>query len=194
MSKIPFFKKPSPDIQGFDGLLMLVTIAAGAMGIGYLFSMYQGYYPYFMQYGFSFSTKTAEIYDVFRTYEFFVYLINVIILATTTLLLVKENRFSVKFINIAYPIYMALFIITYFIGAHVMDSGYNLSFFISLLQTLIFPVLLLIYINKSLRVKNTIINKKEIDYTKLVKKKKKNSKGTDMSTLWKNANSKIRRR
>lgn len=194
MSKIPFLKKTSPDIHGFDGLLMLVTIAAGAMGLGYLFSMYQGYYPYFSQYGFSFSTQTAAVYDVFRTYEFFVYVINVIILACTTLLLVKESRFAVKFINIAYPIYMALLIITYFIGAHITGASYNFSFFISLLQTLIFPILILIYINKSLRVKNTLINKKEIDYTQMVKKKKKANDNLNVSKMWKNANSKFKRK
>lgn len=192
MAKIPFFKKPSPDIRGFDGLMMMTTIACAAMGVGYLYSMVKNYMPYFKQVGFSFSAKLADISDVFRTYEFICYVIVVVILLLTALLLFKENQYLIKYVNIAYPIYIVLFVAIYFIGARVFDAQYNTDFFLGLLQTIIFPVFVVLYINKSLRVKNTIFNK-EIDYVKLAKEKQAKNKNNNskLKSAWKEANAKI---
>jgi peptidoglycan/LPS O-acetylase OafA/YrhL len=194
MANIPFFKKPSPDIRGFDGLMMMTTIACAAMGVGYLYSMAKNYLPYFKQFGFSFSTKLADISDVFRTYEFLCYVVIVLILLLTAFLLFRESPYLIKFVNIAYPIYMVLFIVIYFIGAKVFAAEYNLDFFWGLLQSMILPVLVMLYINKSLRIKNTIFNK-DIDYVKLAKEKQagknKNKNNSKLQSVWKEANAKV---
>jgi len=193
MTKIPFLKKPSPDIRGFDGLMMMSTIASTAMCVGYLYSMYRSYLPYFRQEGFSFSAKTSQAYDVFRTYEFFSYIVIVIILALTAVLLFKENRYLIKFVNITYPVYILIFIVVYIIGANVLDTKFDADFFFSLFQALLFPVLILIYINKSLRIRNTIFNK-EIDYVKLAKSRKsaKKQKTGTLKTMWDKANKQVK--
>ena len=193
MAKIPFLKKPSPDIRGFDGLMMMTTIACAAMGVGYIYSMAKNYLPYFKQYGFNFSAKLADITQVFRTYEFICYVIVVVILLLTALLLFKESEYVIKFVNYTYPAYMVLFVVIYFIGANVFKAPYNLDFFIALLESLIFPVYVMLYINKSLRIKNTIFNK-EVDYVKLAKQKKSNKKKTKLQEWWSDANKEARGR
>ncbi len=70
MSIIDKFKNPKKDVRGFDGMMMLFTVALAATAVGYLISMYRSYFPYFLQSGFHFSTQSAQIYNVFRTYEF----------------------------------------------------------------------------------------------------------------------------
>jgi len=91
-------------------------------------------------------------------------------------------------------VYIVLFIAIYFIGARVFKAEYNLDFFIGLLESLIFPALILLYINKSLRIKNTIFNK-EIDYVKLAKErqinKDKNKNNSKLKSMWKDANDKV---
>lgn len=193
MAKIPFLKKPSPDIRGFDGLMMMTTIACAAMGVGYLYSMVKNYIPYFKQFGFNFSAKLADITDVFRTYEFICYIIIVVILLLTALLLFKENEYLIKYVNIAYPVYMVLFVAIYVFGAGVFKAAYNLDFFIGLLESLIFPVLVMLYINKSLRIRNTIFNK-EVDYVKLAKQKKTKKSKSKLQNMWSDANKEARGR
>ncbi len=194
MANIPFFKKPSPDIRGFDGLMMMTTIACAAMGVGYLYSMAKNYLPYFKQFGFSFSTKLADISDVFRTYEFFCYVVVVLILLFTAFLLFKESQYLIKFVNITYPVYIVLFIAIYFFGAKVFNAQYNLDFFLGLLESMVFPAFVMLYINKSLRIRNTIFNK-EIDYVKLAKEKQarkdKNKNNSKLQSMWKEANDKV---
>jgi hypothetical protein len=191
MSKIPFLKKPSPDIHGFDGLMMMTTVACSAMCIGYIYSMFRSYLPYFQEAGFNFSLKTAQFSDVFRTYEFIAYVIIVVILAATAILLFKENRNLIKFVNIAYPVYILLFIAIYIIGANVFGTGYHKDFFIDLSEALVFPILVLIYINKSLRIKNTILLHREIDYVKLAKEKRSKKSKPNTQNIWKEANKKV---
>ncbi|NMC55627.1 MAG: DUF2569 domain-containing protein [Eubacteriaceae bacterium] len=193
MAKIPFLKKPSPDIRGFDGLMMMTTIACAAMGVGYLYSMVKNYLPYFKEFGFNFSARLADITQVFRTYEFICYIIIVVILLLTAFLLFKESEYLIKFVNIAFPVYMVLFIVIYFTGAKVFDAQYNLDFFVGLLESMIFPVLVILYINKSLRIKNTIFNK-EVDYVKLAKQKKTKNNKTKLQEMWSDANKKARGR
>lgn len=193
MAKIPFLKKPSPDIRGFDGLMMMTTIACAAMGVGYLYSMVKNYVPYFKQFGLNFSAKLADITDVFRTYEFICYVIIVVILLLTALLLFKESEYLIKYVNIAYPVYMVLFVAIYVFGAAVFKAAYNLAFFVDLLESLIFPAFVMLYINKSLRIKNTIFNK-EVDYVKLAKQKKTNKNKSKLQNLWSDANKEARSR
>lgn len=176
MSIIDKLKNPPKDIRGFDGMLMIFTIALGATAIGYLISMFQSYLPYFQQTGFHFSTQGAQAYDVFRTYEFFGYAVIVLILIALTILLVTEKSIVVKLTNVLIPLSIFILISSYFIGAKITATPYALSFFLRLLQSLLIPVLFLIYMNKSLRVRNTFIDNTEIDYVKLAKDFKQKQK------------------
>lgn len=183
MSIIDKFKNPKKDVRGFDGMMMLFTVALAATAVGYLISMYRSYFPYFLQSGFHFSTQSAQIYNVFRTYEFFGYVLIVLSFIAIAVLVALEKPIVKKLVNILMPLSVIILILSYFIGAKITKSPLDFPFFMRLLQSLIIPVSFLIYMNKSIRVRNTFVNNTEVDYVKMAKEyKKKQKKGKD--SLW----------
>ncbi len=183
MSIINKLKNPPKDVRGFDGILMLFTVALAATAVGYMISMYQSYFPYFKQTGFHFSAQGAQAYDVFRTYEFFGYVLIVLSFIAIAILLAMEKPIVVKLVNIFIPLAAVILIVSYFLGASITKSPYDFAFFMRLLQSLTIPILFLIYMNKSLRVRNTYTNNTEVDYVKLAKEFKKKQKKSNSTLL-----------
>jgi hypothetical protein len=136
-----------------SGLVLFCAIAIAAMSLFYMTRLY-AYYDYLSQIGgFSLALSAgASTAQVYISAYLLIYSVIACVYALASILILMERRVCVRYINITFPICILLVLLNCYIAIKVVGATIP-SLLLSAGTGILFPIVIMLYINLSKRIK-----------------------------------------